>query len=47
MEPHALLASLPANPGDLVGIFNHEGEGMALLHGQESGVPLFYFTLIV
>ncbi|KAF5555154.1 transcription regulatory protein [Fusarium napiforme] len=46
MEPHALLASLPANPGDLVGIFNHEGEGMALLHGQESGVPLFYFTLI-
>lgn len=38
MEAHALLASLPAKPGNLVGIFNYEGEGMVLLHGQEAGL---------
>jgi len=38
MEAYALLASLPAKPGNLVGIFNYEGEGMVLLHGEEAGL---------
>lgn len=42
MEAHALLANLPAEPGNLVGIFNYRGEGMVLIHGAEVGLSASY-----
>jgi hypothetical protein len=38
MEAHSLLANLPAQPGNLIGIFNHGGDGMMLLNGDEVGL---------
>lgn len=44
MEAYNLLANLPAEPGTLVGVFNHGGEGLMLLHGDDGLLASFPFV---